>query len=135
MSAEAATSATPERPSRWNLPPWLAAWAMPAVLVAVLGVLLMQFQSVHVEIQASRTENLAAIERLSAESKADNRELRAEMERINARIDETNVRIDSSSASLNASIQQTNERIDETNASVRETNVRIDGLYERLPPR
>ena len=106
MSAEAAaTPANPVKPSRWIMLPWLAEWAMPAVLVAVVGLLiallmvvLMEFHSLHVEIQDSRTESLAAIERQSA------------------RIDETNV------------------RIDQTNASVRETNVRIDGLYERLPP-
>ena len=45
-------------------------------MVAILGVLLMQFQSLHAEIQASRAENVAG------------------MERINARLDETNERID-----------------------------------------
>ena len=114
MSAEAASSpANPGKPSRWTIPPWLAAWAMPAVIVAAFGtllmVMLMEFHSLHAEIQTLRTETLAAIEHQSA------------------RIDETNVRIDQTSASLNASIQQTNERIDET-------NVRIDGIYERLPP-
>ena len=110
MSAEAASSpANPGKPSRWTMPPWLAAWAMPAVIVGAFGVLLMvvlmEFHSLHVEIQDLRTESLAA-----------NRELRAAMGRINARIDETN-----------ASVRETNKRIDET-------NVRIDGLYERLPP-
>ena len=41
MSAEAASSpANPGKPSRWTIPPWLAAWAMPAVLVGAFGVLI-----------------------------------------------------------------------------------------------
>ena len=131
MSAEAAASpANPGKPSRWTIPPWLAAWAMPAVLVAAFGtllmVMLMEFHSLHLEIQDLRTETLAAIERQSSR-----------IDETNVRIDQTNVRIDET----NASIRETNERIDETNASVRETNVRIDetnvridGIYERLPP-
>ena len=82
MSAEAqATPATPAQPQvpatpalpqvpatprRWSVPPWLATWITPAVMVAILGILLMQFQSLHAEIQASRTENVAGMERINA---------------------------------------------------------------------
>ena len=116
-------ASTLRQASPLSLPHWFA----PAVIIGLVGLIISL-----VGLQASVSfALLSKIDGLRTELKGEIQQVKTSIDETNAnlsaRIDETNKRIDEISASLNASIQQTNERIDET-------NVRIDGIYERLPP-